>query len=65
MISAAFPNVKRHRTVEGQDMAYVEVGEGDPIVFLHGNPTSSYLWRKVIPHMDVPAVTDQLAPGHF
>jgi haloalkane dehalogenase len=32
-------------------MAYVEVGEGDPIVFLHGNPTSSYLWRNVIPHL--------------
>jgi haloalkane dehalogenase len=32
-------------------MAYVEVGEGNPIVFLHGNPTSSYLWRNVIPHV--------------
>jgi len=31
-------------------MAYVDVGEGDPIVFLHGNPTPSYLWRKIIPH---------------
>ena len=37
--------------VNGLDMAYVEVGEGDPVVFLHGNPTSSYLWRDVIPHM--------------
>jgi haloalkane dehalogenase len=33
-------------------MAYVEVGEGDPIVFLHGNPTSSYLWRNVMPHLE-------------
>jgi haloalkane dehalogenase len=33
------------------EMAYVDVGEGDPIVFLHGNPTSSYLWRNVIPHV--------------
>jgi haloalkane dehalogenase len=33
-------------------MAYVEVGKGDPIVFLHGNPTSSYLWRNVIPHIE-------------
>lgn len=33
-------------------MAYVEVGEGDPIVFLHGNPTSSYLWRNVMPHVE-------------
>lgn len=32
-------------------MAYVEAGRGDPIVFLHGNPTSSYLWRNVIPHV--------------
>ena len=32
-------------------MAYVEVGSGEPIVFLHGNPTSSYLWRNVIPHV--------------
>jgi haloalkane dehalogenase len=32
-------------------MAYVEVGTGDPIVLLHGNPTSSYLWRNVLPHL--------------
>jgi len=32
-------------------MSYVDVGEGDPIVFLHGNPTSSYLWRNIIPHL--------------
>lgn len=34
------------------EMAYVDTGEGDPIVFLHGNPTSSYLWRNVIPHLE-------------
>jgi haloalkane dehalogenase len=33
------------------EMSYVDVGHGDPIVFLHGNPTSSYLWRNVIPHV--------------
>jgi pimeloyl-ACP methyl ester carboxylesterase len=33
------------------DMAYVDVGEGDPIVFLHGNPTPSYLWRNIVPHL--------------
>jgi len=33
------------------DMAYVDVGEGDPIVFLHGNPTPSFLWRNIIPHL--------------
>jgi len=34
----------------GHWMAYIEAGEGDPIVFLHGNPTS--LWRNVIPHLE-------------
>ena len=33
------------------NMAYVDVGEGDPIVFLHGNPTPSYLWRNIIPRV--------------
>lgn len=33
-------------------MAYVEVGKGDPIVFLHGNPTSSFLWRNIMPHLE-------------
>ena len=51
MISAAFPYPKKRRRVLGREMAYVEVGEGDPIVLLHGNPTSSYLWRNVIPHL--------------
>jgi len=37
--------------IKGLDMAYVDVGDGNPIVFLHGNPTSSYLWRNVIPHL--------------
>lgn len=44
--------MEKHRIdVLGSEMAYVETGEGDPIVFLHGNPTSSYLWRNVIPHV--------------
>ncbi len=42
---------KQHKNVLGIDMAYYEVGNGDPIVFLHGNPTSSYLWRNIIPHV--------------
>ncbi|MEE9417313.1 MAG: haloalkane dehalogenase [Acidimicrobiales bacterium] len=42
---------KKFQEVAGKSMAYVEIGEGDPIVFLHGNPTSSYLWRNVIPHL--------------
>ena len=51
MISAAFPYHKQRRRVLGLEMAYVEVGEGDPIVLLHGNPTSSYLWRNVLSHL--------------
>jgi haloalkane dehalogenase len=51
MISAAFPYQKKRRRILGREMAHVEVGEGDPIVLLHGNPTSSYLWRNVIPHL--------------
>ena len=51
MISAAFPYQKKRRRVLGREMAYVEVGHGDPIVLLHGNPTSSYLWRNVLPHL--------------
>lgn len=43
---------KKHTQVLGRTMAYVEAGAGDPIVFLHGNPTSSFLWRDVIPHLE-------------
>ena len=42
---------KKKVQVNGKTMAYVEMGDGDPIVFLHGNPTSSYLWRNVMPHV--------------
>lgn len=42
---------KKTSNIAGRSMAYVEMGEGDPIVFLHGNPTSSYLWRNVMPHL--------------
>jgi haloalkane dehalogenase len=34
------------------EMAYIDEGEVDPIVFLHGNPTSSYLWRNIIPEVE-------------
>lgn len=43
--------LKQYREVLGRRMAYVESGVGDPVVLLHGNPTSSYLWRNVIPHL--------------
>ncbi len=45
------PLSKSFETVDGKQMAYHESGTGDPIVFLHGNPTSSYLWRNIIPHL--------------
>lgn len=52
MISRRFdPNKKKKAKVLGSEMAYVEHGSGDPIVLVHGNPTSSYLWRKVIPEL--------------
>ena len=39
----------RRIDIDGLSMAYAEIGDGDPIVFLHGNPTSSYLWRNIMP----------------
>jgi haloalkane dehalogenase len=49
MISAK-EHPKSYCDVNGKRMAYVEMGTGDPILFLHGNPTSSYLWRNIMPH---------------
>jgi haloalkane dehalogenase len=51
MISAEERYTKKKASVLGYDMAYVDEGSGDPIVLLHGNPTSSYLWRNIIPHV--------------
>ena len=42
---------KKLRTIKGKQIAYIDEGSGDPIVLLHGNPTSSYLWRNVIPEL--------------
>jgi haloalkane dehalogenase len=52
IISATLPYQKQRRRIFGREMAYVEVGQGDPIVLLHGNPTSSYLWRNVLPYLE-------------
>jgi haloalkane dehalogenase len=49
--STTTPLPKTTVEVEGRSMAYHESGEGPPVVFLHGNPTSSYLWRNVVPHV--------------
>lgn len=51
-ISSKMKYTKKKTQVLGKTMAYVDEGEGDPIVFLHGNPTSSYLWRNVMPHLE-------------
>jgi haloalkane dehalogenase len=51
MTASAWRDSKRYVDVLGRRMAYVEQGHGDPIVFLHGNPTSSYLWRSVLPEV--------------
>jgi len=50
-ISPADPYPRERIAVAGTELAYIDTGSGDPIVFLHGNPTSAYLWRNVIPHL--------------
>lgn len=50
-MKTTYPAPKKTVEVNGKKMAYVEIGEGRPIVFLHGNPTSSYLWRNVMPEL--------------
>src|SRR5260221_11904542 len=52
--SDVLPGDRHHRervSVNGTEMSFVDVGEGEPVVFLHGNPTWSYLWRNVIPSL--------------
>jgi haloalkane dehalogenase len=50
-ISTEEPSYRKWMPVLDTSMAYVDVGNGDPIVFLHGNPTPSFLWRNIIPHL--------------
>jgi haloalkane dehalogenase len=51
MISAGMPYKKKFAEVDGKKIAYIDEGQGAPIVLLHGNPSSSYLWRNVIPEL--------------
>ena len=51
VISPDFPFESKFLEVNGSKIHYVDVGEGDTILFLHGQPTSSYLWRNIIPHL--------------
>ncbi len=50
-ISVDFPFESKFLTVKGSKIHYIDEGQRDPILFIHGNPTSSYLWRNVIPHL--------------
>jgi haloalkane dehalogenase len=50
-ISADFPWESKYVQVFGWPMHYIDEGSGDPILFLHGNPTSSYLYRNIIPYL--------------
>lgn len=50
-ISEKMPYPSKFVEVHGSKMHFVEVGEGNPILFLHGIPTSSYIWRNIIPHL--------------
>jgi haloalkane dehalogenase len=51
-ISTEMPYETQFVAVNGSQMAYVEAGQGDPILFLHGNPTSKYLWRNIMPLLE-------------
>ena len=62
-ISAQDPHPRKRVPVLDSEMSYVDVGSGDPIVFLHGNADSSYLWRNVIPH--VADIARCLAPDYI
>lgn len=50
-ISSEFSFESHFAEIEGSNIHYIDKGSGDPILFLHGNPTSSYLWRNIIPYL--------------
>ncbi|MEM9462386.1 MAG: haloalkane dehalogenase [Myxococcota bacterium] len=50
-IPSEFPYESRFFEVFGSKIHYVDEGEGDPVLFLHGNPTCNYLWRNIIPYL--------------
>ena len=51
-VSSEMKYEHKYVDVLGSKMAYVDEGAGDPILFLHGQPTSSYLWRNIMPHVE-------------
>lgn len=50
--SSEFNYEKKYLEILDKKMAFVDEGQGDPTVFLHGNPTSSYLWRNIMPYAE-------------
>lgn len=50
-IPCEFPYIEKRASINGIELSYIEQGQGDPILFLHGIPTSNYLWRNIIPHL--------------
>jgi haloalkane dehalogenase len=50
-ISSDFPYESHFVEIDGSKLHYIEKGSGDPILLLHGMPTSSYIWRNIIPHL--------------
>lgn len=50
-ISVKFPYESKYIDIKGSKIHYIDEGEGDPVLFIHGNPTSSYIWRNIIPHL--------------
>jgi len=63
-ISAAFPFESKFVDVHGSKMHYIDVGKGEPILFLHGNPTSSYLWHNIIPEDNPELIGTELSKWH-
>src|SRR4249920_1777370 len=47
--SGVYPFESRYVSIGGHRIHYIEEGKGDPVLFLHGNPTWSYLWRNIMP----------------
>jgi len=50
-ISSDFPFESKYMEVKGSKIHYIDEGHGDPVLFIHGNPTSSYIWRNIIPYI--------------
>ena len=63
--SALAATAKKRMRVLGHEMAYIDEGQGRPVIFLHGNPTSSYLWRNIMPHVSAGGTHRTIAPDQM